>query len=70
MLSPKDSPLGKLLDQYVCVRITQMDSTDVGLFDRDWNNAVYIFLLNSDEQIGMLLGGNYMRVWNQILAAA
>ena len=33
MLSPKDSPLGKQLAQYVCVRITRMDDVDVGLFD-------------------------------------
>jgi membrane dipeptidase len=36
--------------------------------------ATFIKMLSerglTDEQIGMLLGGNYMRVWNQILAAA
>jgi hypothetical protein len=57
VLSPKDSPLGKLLAQYVCVRITRMDETDVGLFDRDWNNAVYFFALNAAEQIYFRYGG-------------
>lgn len=48
MLSPINSPVGKLLAQYVCVRIVRMDDVDVGLFDRDWNNAIYFFALNSD----------------------
>jgi hypothetical protein len=34
-----------------------MDNTDVGLFDRDWNNAVYFFALNAEEQIYMRYGG-------------
>jgi serine protease Do len=57
VLSPKNSPLGKQLAQYVCVRITRMDDVDVGLFDRDWNNTIYFFLLNADEQIYMRYGG-------------
>jgi hypothetical protein len=57
VLSPKDSPLGKQLSQYVCVRITRMDDVDVGLFERDWNTTLYYFMLNSDEQIYMRYGG-------------
>jgi serine protease Do len=57
VLSPKDSPLGKQLDQYVCVRIVRMDNVDVGLFERDWNNAIYFFALNADEQIYLRYGG-------------
>jgi hypothetical protein len=57
VLSPKTSPLGKLLNEYVCVRITRLDDVDVGLFDRDWNNTIYFFLLNADEQIYMRYGG-------------
>lgn len=57
MLSPKDSALGKQLDQYVCVRIVRMDDIDVGLFERDWNNAIYFFALNADEQIYLRYGG-------------
>ena len=57
MLSTKDSPLGKQLSQYVCVRITRMDDVNVALFDRDWNNAVYYFIMNADEQIYMRYGG-------------
>jgi hypothetical protein len=57
VLSPKDSPLGKQLSQYVCVRITRMDSVDIGLFEYDRNNAVYFFMLNADEQIYLRYGG-------------
>ena len=57
MLSPPDSPLGKQLSQYVCVRIVRMDDVDVALFERDWNNAIYFFVLNADEQIYMRYGG-------------
>jgi len=57
VLSPLDSPVGKLLSQYVCVRITRLDDSDVGLFDRDWNNAIYFFALNADEQIYLRYGG-------------
>ena len=41
----------------MCVRITRMDNVDVGLFDRDWNNAIYFFVLNADEQIYLRYGG-------------
>ena len=57
MLSPKDSPLGKQLNQYVCVRITRMDNVDIGLFDYDRNNTLYFFILNADEQIYIRYGG-------------
>ena len=57
VLSPKDSPLGKVLQEYVCVRVVRMDDVDVGLFDHDWNNAIYFFVLNADEQIYMRYGG-------------
>ncbi len=57
VLSPKDSPLGKVISEYVAVRVTRMDEVDVGLFDRDWNNAIYFFVLNGDEQIYMRYGG-------------
>jgi hypothetical protein len=57
VLSPKDSPLGNVLSQYVCARVVRMDDVDIGLFDRDWNNAIYFFVLNADEQIYMRYGG-------------
>src|SRR5215468_4127286 len=57
VLSPTDSRRGKLLSQYVCVRIVRMDDVDVGLFDRDWNNAIYFFALNASEQIYLRYGG-------------
>jgi serine protease Do len=57
VLSPKDSPRGKLLSQYVCARITRMDDIDIGLFERDWNNTLYYFIMNAEEQIYLRYGG-------------
>src|SRR6266540_6756153 len=57
VLSPKSSPRGKLLSQFVCVRITRMDDVDIALFERDWNNTLYFFIMNADEQIYMRYGG-------------
>jgi serine protease Do len=45
------------MEQYVCLRITRMDDVDVALFDRDWNNTLYFFMLNADQQIYMRYGG-------------
>ena len=57
MLSPKNSPLGEQLSQYVCVRIVRLDNVDIGLFDYDRNNALFFFALNPDEQIYFRYGG-------------
>lgn len=77
MLSPKTSPLGKLLSQYVCVRVTRMDDVNVSLFDHDWNTTLYFFLLNADEHIYMRYGGRdsaspdtYLNLQSLELAAA
>jgi serine protease Do len=61
VLSPKSSPLGKFLKDYVLVRITRMDHVDVALFDYDRNNTIYFFLMNADEQIYMRYGGRDAR---------
>ena len=61
VLSPKSTPRGKLLNQYVCVRVTRMDDVDIALFERDWINTLYYFILNSDEQIYMRYGGRDAR---------
>jgi hypothetical protein len=34
-----------------------MDDTNFALFDRDWNNAVYFFVMNADERMYMRYGG-------------
>jgi hypothetical protein len=57
VLSPKDSPLGKQMSQYVCLRITRMDNVDIGLFEHDRNNTLYFYMMNGDEQIYMRYGG-------------
>jgi hypothetical protein len=67
VLSPKDSQRGKLLSQYVCVRITRMDEVDIGLFDRDWNNTLYYFIMNADEQIYTRYGGRDARAADSYL---
>ncbi len=38
-----------------------MDDVNIGLFDRDWNNTLYFFALNSDEQIYLRYGGRDSR---------
>lgn len=45
------------MQQYVCVRVIRMDDIDVALFDRDWHNTLYFFIMNADEQIYMRYGG-------------
>ncbi len=67
VLSPKDSSLGKLLRQYVCVRITRMDDVDLGLFDYDRHNPLYYFILNADERIYMRYGGRDSQSENSYL---
>lgn len=57
MLTPKSSPRGKLLEQYVCGRITSMSGINIGLFDFDRHNALYYFIMNADEKIYMRYGG-------------
>lgn len=57
VLSPKDSPRGKLLQEYVCVRVPRMDNVDIGLFEYDRYNTLYFFIMNADEQIYMRYGG-------------
>jgi serine protease Do len=61
VLSPKNSPRGKLLSQYVNVRVTRMDDVDIALFERDWNNTLYFFMLDADERIYMRWGGRDAR---------
>lgn len=61
MLSPTESPRGKLLSQYVCARIVRLDDVDLGLFDWDRHNTLYYFALNADEQIYLRYGGRDSR---------
>ncbi len=57
VLSSPDSERGKLLQQYVCARVTTMQDANIGLFDFDRHNALYFFIMNADEQIYMRYGG-------------
>ncbi|MBL8233424.1 MAG: PDZ domain-containing protein [Bryobacterales bacterium] len=57
VLSPRSSPRGQLLSQYVTVRIVRLDDVDLGLFDYDRYNTLYFFVMNADEQIYMRYGG-------------
>ncbi len=47
--------------QYVCARIIRMDDVDIALFERDWNNTLYYFIMNADEHIYMRYGGRDSR---------
>lgn len=38
-----------------------MDDVDIALFERDWNNTLYYFILNADEQIYLRYGGRDAR---------
>ncbi len=55
--TPKDSPRGRLLEQFVCARITTNTGINIALFDRDWHNTLYYFAMNADEQIYLRYGG-------------
>jgi hypothetical protein len=57
VLTPKNSPRGQLMQQFVLARITAMAGIDIGLFDYDRHNAIYFFILNADEQIYLRYGG-------------
>ena len=45
------------MSEYVCLRLVKNDDMDLALFERDWNNTLYFFMLNADEQIYMRYGG-------------
>src|SRR5689334_21525090 len=38
-----------------------MDDVDIALFERDWNNTLYYFVMNADEQIYLRYGGRDAR---------
>ena len=47
----------RLLTEYVCVRVRELNGIDIGLFDFDGMNTIYFFVLNADEQIYLRYGG-------------
>ena len=57
MLTEEDTKRGRLLQQYVTARITRLDRVNIGLFEYDWYNTLYFFVLNGDEQIYLRYGG-------------
>jgi serine protease Do len=57
VFTPKNSPRGQLMQQYVLARIVTMAGIDIGLFDYDRHNSIYFFVLNADEQIYLRYGG-------------
>ena len=57
MLTEEDTKRGRLLQQYVTARVTRLDGINIGLFEYDWYNTVYFFVLNADEQIYLRYGG-------------
>ena len=61
MLSPKESPRGQLLQQYVRVRVVDMTGIDIGLYDYDRHFSIYYFAVSPDEQIYLRYGGRDAR---------
>jgi hypothetical protein len=57
VLTPKNSPRGQIMQNYILVRIVSMAGIDIGLFDYDRHNSIYFFVLNADEQIYLRYGG-------------
>ena len=45
------------MEQYVCIRITQLDDVNIALFDYDRHNTLYYFLMNADEYLYLRYGG-------------
>jgi hypothetical protein len=57
VLTPKNSPRGQLLQQYVLARVVTMTGIDIGLFDYDRHNSIYFFAMNASEHIYLRYGG-------------
>ena len=57
MLSPKDSPRGRLLQRFVRARIVDMTGIDVGLYDFDPHASIFFFIVSPDEEIYLRYGG-------------
>jgi len=52
-----ESPRGKLMSQYVLLRVDSMTGADIAHYDRDWHNSLYYFIINADEDIYLRYGG-------------
>lgn len=57
MLSPPESKLGKLLQQYVCARVVSLKGIDIAQWEFDPHNAIYFFMAHANGQIYMRYGG-------------
>ena len=56
-MRPKiDSPLGKLQQQFVRLRIVNMAEVDVGLFDFDFDTTFALFVLNGERNVYLRYG--------------
>jgi len=52
-----ESPIGKLQQRFVRLRIVNMADVDVGLFDFDFDTTFALFVLNSEKNIYLRYGG-------------
>lgn len=57
MVRPADPELIHLMQQFICVRILQMNGVDIGLFQFDFDLTWAAFFLNADEHIYSRYGG-------------
>jgi hypothetical protein len=51
-----DSPVGKLQQQFVRLRIVNMAEVDVGLFDFDFDTTFALFIINADRNVYLRYG--------------
>jgi len=47
----KDSPLAKLQEKFIRLRITNMAEVDIGIFEMDFNTTFALFVLNHSKQV-------------------
>lgn len=56
MRPKKESPLAKLQEQYIRLRITNMAEVDIGVFEMDFNTTFGLFVLNHRKQVYLRYG--------------
>lgn len=61
MLSPKNSRRGRLLQNYIRVRVVDMTGINIGLYDWDRHFSIYFFAVSPDERIYLRYGGRDSR---------
>ncbi len=45
------------MEDFVCIRVTDLTGVDVGHFSFDWDTTIFMFVINADEDIYLRFGG-------------